>query len=75
MPRYYFNFINRQETVEDVDGMELPDRRAARKQAVIAVRDVRRTRIDSVKNWSGWGVEVVDEQGLTVDLLPFSKVK
>jgi hypothetical protein len=75
MPRYYFNFINRQEKVQDVDGMELSDRRAARKQAMIAVRDVRHSRMDSVKNWFGWSIEVVDEQGLRVYLLPFSKVK
>jgi hypothetical protein len=75
MPRFYFNFINGQETVEDSDGTELPDQEAAQKQAMIAVRDVQKTRFASVKNWVGWSVEVVDDGGHRVLRLPFSKVK
>jgi hypothetical protein len=75
MPRFYFNFVDGQETIDDPEGIELPDEAAARKQAMDAVLDAQKTRFALAKSWVGWSVEVVDERGNRVLLLPISTVQ
>ena len=75
MPRFYFNFIDGQDRIEDPEGMELPDAAAARQQAIVAVHDAQKTSFALARNWVGWSVEVVDDGGNKVLLLPFLKIK
>jgi hypothetical protein len=75
MPRFYFNFVAGQEKIEDPEGIELPDEAGARKQAIHAVLDAQKTRFALVKNWVGWSVEVVDDRGNRVLVLPISTVR
>ena len=75
MPRFYFNFTNNNdEKFEDPDGSDLPDLAAAQNQAILAVRDARRTKLELVRDWSSWSIHVLDEQGGHLFSLPFSQV-
>ena len=75
MPRYFFNFVHDQEKIDDPEGIELPDEAAVRKQARDAVLDAQKTRFALAKSWVGWSVEVVDDRGNRVLLLPVSTVQ
>jgi hypothetical protein len=75
MPRFYFNFVNDQEKIDDPEGIELPDEAAARRQAMDAVLDAQKTRFALAKSWVGWSVEVVNDRGNRVLLLPISTVQ
>jgi hypothetical protein len=75
VPRYYFNFVHGQGRIDDPEGIELPDEPAARKQAMDAVLDAQKTRFALAKSWVGWSVEVVDDRGNRVLLLPVSTVQ
>jgi hypothetical protein len=72
MPRFYFHFVDGQERIEDPEGIELPDEAAARTQAMQAVLDAQKTRFALPRNWVGWSVEVVDDRGNRILLLPIS---
>jgi hypothetical protein len=72
MARFYFNFVYGQETIEDPEGMELPDEAAAQQQASYAVLDIQKTKFALPRNWAGWSVEVVDDHGNRILLLPIS---
>jgi Domain of unknown function (DUF6894) len=74
MPRFFFNFTDGNEKIEDPDGSDLPDLVAAQNQAVLAVRDVRRTKFELVRDWSSWSVQVLDEHGSHLFSLLFSQV-
>ena len=72
MPRFFFH-IRDGESVEDPDGMFLPDARSARLEALrnardIMAEDVRRGRLQL----SSW-IEVTDEQGEAIFAVPFSE--
>jgi hypothetical protein len=75
MPRFYFNFVDGQEKIDDQEGMELPDEAAARKQAMYAVLDAQKTRFALPRNWVGWSVEVMDDRGNQILLIPISTAR
>jgi hypothetical protein len=59
MPRYYFSLRNGRR-FDDVDGLELPDLDAVRKEAVGFARDMMRME-PGRRDWTGWIVCVTDE--------------
>ena len=72
MPRFFFH-IRDGESIEDPDGMYLPDTRSARLEAVrnardIMAEDVRRGRL-ALSSW----IEVADENGEAIFAVPFSE--
>ena|SRR5688500_18276661 len=72
MPRFFFH-IRDGATLDDPDGMFLPDVRAARLEAVRSARDImaddlRRGRI----HLSSW-IEVTDAQGEPIFAVPFGE--
>ena len=72
MPRFFFH-IRDGESVDDPDGMYLPDTRSARMEAVRSARDimaedVRRGRLPL----SSW-IEVTDENGEAIFAVPFAE--
>ena len=76
MPRFYFCFVHGSDVFEDLEGAELPDRSAAREQAILAARDVMRTRFARYgPDWSDWSVRVCDEGNSAIIALPFDKAR
>ena len=69
MPRYYFSLKNGR-PFDDVDGLELPDIEAVRKEAVGFARDTMRLE-PGRRDWSSWFVCVTDEAQHAVLQLSF----
>jgi hypothetical protein len=64
MPRYFFHLSFGQRTVSDEEGVELPNRTAAREEALAVVRDlVNPEHSRHSRRWASWFLEVADETG------------
>ena len=61
MPLYYFHLSFGDRVLEDEEGVELPDRAAARAETFAVIRDL--TDREVGRRWASWFVEVTDEQG------------
>ena len=72
MPMYYFNLRNA-ELIEDTDGTELADDKAARAHAMNVVRELM-FRSDGIleRDWSDWSMAVHDQAGKELFSFPFS---
>lgn len=74
MQRFFFHFYDGQRAFQDDDGLDLADeaaaRASARKAAQALISDLR----EEITEWSAWRVEVANERGRTVAVLPFAKV-
>ncbi len=73
MQRFFFHFYDGQHVLQDEDGLDLADeaaaRASARKAAQALISDLR----EDITEWSAWRVEVANESGRTVAVLPFAK--
>ena len=64
MPLYFFHLNFGQRTVLDEEGVELPNRLAARNEALAIVRDLANPEIGgSTRRWASWFLEVADGAG------------
>jgi hypothetical protein len=64
MPRYFFHLSFGQRTVPDEEGVELPNRTAARDEALAVVRDLANPEHSGhSRRWASWFLEVADETG------------
>jgi hypothetical protein len=64
MPRYFFHLSFGQRTVPDEEGVELPNRTAARDEALAVVRDLANPEHNGhSRRWASWFLEVADETG------------
>ena len=64
MPRYFFHLSFGQRTVPDEEGVELPNRTAARDEALAVVRDLANPEHrGNPRRWASWFLEVADETG------------
>jgi hypothetical protein len=64
MPRYFFHLAFGGRLVPDEDGVELPDRSAARAEALAVIRDLSDRRTGgNPRRWAGWFLQLADEQG------------
>ena len=64
MPRYFFHLSFGQRTMPDEEGVELPNRTAARDEALAAVHDLGNPeRRGNPRRWASWFLEVADETG------------
>jgi hypothetical protein len=64
MPRYFFHLSFGQRTVPDEEGVELPNRIAARDEALAVVRElVNPEHREHSRRWASWFLEVTDETG------------
>ena len=59
MPRYFFHLSFGQRVVPDEEGVELPNRTAARDEALAAVREL--TNPISQRRWASWFIDLADE--------------
>jgi len=62
MPHYFFHLRFGQRVVPDEEGVELPNRTAARDEALAAVRELTNPKV-SQRRWSSWFIDVADESG------------
>jgi hypothetical protein len=71
MPRYYFHIREGSTLTRDLEGQELPDAEAARREAIAALREILGEKLlqDGVLN--GRSVEIADgaERGRVVDVV------
>ena len=64
MPRYFFHLAFGSREVPDEEGVELPDRSAARAEALAVIRDLSdRHTGGNPRRWAGWFLQLADEQG------------
>jgi hypothetical protein len=64
MPRYFFHLSFGQRTVPDEEGVELPNRTAARDEALAVVQDLANPEHrGNPRRWASWFLEVADEAG------------
>jgi hypothetical protein len=71
--RYYFHLRNHAGRALDEAGILLPDRSSAVREALHAARAIMRTPSDVAvaDAWRGWQMEVVDDEGTPILILPF----
>ena len=73
MPRFFFH-LRDGESVEDPDGMFLPDARTARLEAVRSARDIMAEDVRRGRLSLSSLIEVTDENGEPILAVPFSEV-
>jgi hypothetical protein len=67
LPQYFFHFSDGKRTFTDAKGVELSGIAAARSHAGVQVREMRAAMsAQSVLDWSGWKMTVVDRGGKTI---------
>ena len=71
MPHYYFDCTDGQRFVLDDEGIDLSDRDAARALARALAKGLMEASRPSIRDWSGWAVDVTDEAGEPVMSVPF----
>jgi hypothetical protein len=64
MPLYYFHLSFGDRTVPDDEGVELPNRSAAREEASAVIRDLSNPEVaGNPRRWASWFLQVADEGG------------
>ena len=64
MPLYYFHLSFGDRTVPDDEGVELPNRSAARAEALAVIRDLADPEVaGNPRRWASWFLQVADEGG------------
>jgi hypothetical protein len=64
MPLYYFHLRFGDRTVPDDEGVELPNRAAARAEALAVIRDLTNPAVaGNPRRWASWFLQVADEGG------------
>ena len=64
MPLYYFHLSFGDRTVTDDEGVELPNRAAAREEALAVIRDLSNPEVGgNPRRWASWFLQVADEGG------------
>ena len=73
MPRFFFH-IRDGESVDDPDGMFLPDARTARLEAIRSARDIMAEDVRRGRLSLSSSIEVTDENGEPILAVPFREV-
>ena len=64
MPLYFFHLSFGHRIVPDDEGVELPNRRAARAEALAVIRDLSNPEVPgNPSRWASWFLQVADEKG------------
>jgi hypothetical protein len=64
MPRYFFHLSFGQRLVADDEGVELPNRSAAREEAMAVVRELANPEVGgNARRWASWFLQVADDEG------------
>jgi hypothetical protein len=70
MPRYFFHILSGGETVEDEEGMDLPDMAAARQEAVASARDLALSADKDGFGKETRSVQIIDAAGAVLGSVP-----
>ncbi len=73
MQLYYFHLLDGERMTPDAEGVRLPDITVVQQCARMIVRDLKAEPCLRQTDWSRWQVEVRDEAGVRVLLLPFQE--
>ena len=72
MPKFFFNLHDGSTTLPDDVGRDLPDLKAAQREATADIVDVMRTDFKLIdNNWTTWSLRICDEDGNVLDEIPF----
>jgi uncharacterized protein DUF6894 len=74
MPRYYFHLTDGKEILSNQKSLDLPGDAAAREDAMVLARDLKRGRVMADRDWAGWLVTVVDEHGHEIESVAIADV-
>ena len=69
MPRYYFHVREGQEISRDVEGQDLPNAEAARREAINASREILGEKLLHGGSLNHRQIEIADETGHVVDVV------
>lgn len=73
MPLYFFNIRNHVDTCDEV-GDELADLESAKAEALKDIADIMRSHSGALGNhWPEWSIEVCDDRGAVLLVVPFSR--
>lgn len=72
MPQFFFHVVDSAGTASDEDGLDLEDLSVAREVAVKGARDILSAEVKSGKIDLDWRIDIADENGAVVLILPFS---
>jgi hypothetical protein len=71
MPRYFFH-VHDGASFPDLEGTELPDLAAARREAVLSSAQLLTDNPDQFWDGEAWSMQVTDESGATLFVLQFA---
>src|SRR5262245_54393459 len=64
MPLYFFHLSFGDRTVQDDEGVELPNRAAARAEALEVIRDLANPEVaGNPRRWASWFLQVANDEG------------
>jgi len=72
MPRFYFHIVDGEDVTRDEEGLDLPDREAARLAALDGARDIMAAEIHQGAIDLRMRIEVEDEEGQALLSVPFA---
>lgn len=72
MPVFYFNVIAGRQVITDLEGTDLPDLEAARKDAITDARELMSTAVLEGRDISQRTIEICDENGNVLLMMRFS---
>ena len=75
MPMYFIHFTSADDRYEDLEGVDLPDDKAACDYAILDARYLMDEGFVDRSDWPGWRVEVADETGRQLLALTFAEIE
>jgi hypothetical protein len=75
MPRYYLQITDGSEVLENPKGLDLPGNAAARDEALLLASELKAGRLLPGRQWDGWFVSIVDQQGQEIETVPIDVVQ
>jgi len=74
MPPYYFHLTNGEQVLNNHQGLDLAGDAAVFHDSLALVRDLKRGAVMKGWDWSGWFINIVNDQGHKIDELPIADV-
>jgi len=74
MPRYHFYLTDGEEVLDNQKTIELAGPAAALEEALVLARDLKEGKIAGDQDWEGWFVEIKDDNGQRIDMVPIDAV-